>query len=170
MESFRLTKTLFLEVLEEIKSEFETNEISSRTTKIPLCIKLAAVLNFYATGSYQRTIGDVMLHSMDQSMISRSINEITNVLERKLCGKLIKFPNEDEKLQNKRLFFLKSKIPGVIGCVDGTHVDIIAPTENEHLFVDRKGNHSLNVQLVSNSLLIVFLLFLYYDFRYTTII
>ena len=87
---------------------------------------------------------------MDQGMISRSINDITNVLERKLCGKLIKYPNENEKLENKRLLFEKIKIPGVIGCVDGTHFDIIAPEENEHLFVDRKGNHSLNVQLVRN--------------------
>jgi hypothetical protein len=40
----------------------------------------------------------------------------------------------------------KFNIPGVIGCVDGTHVRITAPNVDEPSFVNRKGFHSLNVQ------------------------
>lgn len=43
--------------------------------------------------------------------------------------------------------------PGVIGCVDCTHVAIFTPTINddefpENIYVNRKGYHSINVQLV----------------------
>ena len=38
--------------------------------------------------------------------------------------------------------------PGVVGAIDGTHIRIIAPTENEHEFVNRKNFHSINTQVV----------------------
>ena len=60
-------------------------------------------------------------------------------------------PRRNRKKQNEKTNYEICKIPGVIGYVDGTHVNIIAPTEHEHLFVDRRGNHSMNVQLVSSS-------------------
>jgi hypothetical protein len=41
----------------------------------------------------------------------------------------------------KQGFYESGGFPGVIGCVDGTHVRITAPS-----FVNRKGYHSLNVQ------------------------
>ena len=116
-----------------------------------MSIKLASILNFYATGSYQRTVGDVMYHSMDQSVFSRSLHDITEKLEGLLCFRWIRYPDETEKAKMKKKNYEICKIPGIIGYVDGTHINIIAPTEHEHLFVDRRGNHSMNVQLVSSS-------------------
>lgn len=40
-------------------------------------------------------------------------------------------------------------MPGVIGCIDCTHIAITRPVEEEHTFFNRKGYHSLNVQMVS---------------------
>lgn len=39
-------------------------------------------------------------------------------------------------------------LPGVIGCIDCTHIAIVKPNQEEHLFYNRKGHHSLNVQIV----------------------
>lgn len=51
-------------------------------------------------------------------------------------------------------FYRVKHFPGVIGCIDCTHVAIIAPKEEnnfpEEAYVNRKGYHSINVQLVSN--------------------
>lgn len=46
-------------------------------------------------------------------------------------------------------FFVKYNIPGVIGCIDCTHVPIIRPSTNEERYFNRKHFHSLNTQVVS---------------------
>ena len=39
-------------------------------------------------------------------------------------------------------------IPGVIGAIDGTHIKIIAPSQDEDIFVNRKKPYSINTQIV----------------------
>lgn len=51
-------------------------------------------------------------------------------------------------------FYDNHRFPGVIGCIDCTHIAIFPPQVHdavnpEHLYVNRKGYHSINVQLVS---------------------
>ncbi|XP_071118585.1 putative nuclease HARBI1 [Haliotis cracherodii] len=45
-------------------------------------------------------------------------------------------------------FFALGGFPSVLGCIDGTHIRIQAPTRDEPAFVNRKGYHSINVQAV----------------------
>ncbi|XP_049825046.1 putative nuclease HARBI1 [Aethina tumida] len=45
-------------------------------------------------------------------------------------------------------FSEKYNFPGVIGCIDCTHVAIFSPKIDEYVFVNRKGYHSINVQLI----------------------
>lgn len=46
-------------------------------------------------------------------------------------------------------FYEKYRIPGVVGCIDCTHVAIVKPTEHEERFFNRKHFHSINAQVVS---------------------
>ena len=39
-------------------------------------------------------------------------------------------------------------MPGVVGAIDGTHIQIIAPSIDEDVFVNRKKVHSINTQNV----------------------
>lgn len=39
-------------------------------------------------------------------------------------------------------------MPGVVGAVDGTHIPIIAPSQNHSNYVNRKGFHSIVAQLI----------------------
>ena len=48
---------------------------------------------------------------------------------------------------SKQQFYAEANFPGVVGAIDGTHIPIIAPNENEHLYVGRKGYHTINVQV-----------------------
>lgn len=51
-------------------------------------------------------------------------------------------------------FYRRHEFPGVIGCIDCTHIAIVPPSGNnnnihpEHLYINRKGYHSINTQLV----------------------
>ncbi|KYN08446.1 Putative nuclease HARBI1, partial [Cyphomyrmex costatus] len=48
-------------------------------------------------------------------------------------------------------FWTRTQFPGVIGAIDGTHIAIVPPNaEREHLYINRKLYHSLNVLIVSD--------------------
>ena len=62
-------------------------------------------------------------------------------------GQWISIPNQQDADINKQKFFAMQRFPNVIGCIDGTHVHIQSPFEEEHEFVIRKSYHSINVQV-----------------------
>ncbi|KAH3771264.1 hypothetical protein DPMN_172577 [Dreissena polymorpha] len=62
-----------------------------------------------------------------------------------------KFSDTTGKSYNtKREFYRKCSLPNIMGAIDGTLVPIVAPTENEEVYVCRKGFHALNCQAVSS--------------------
>ena len=44
-------------------------------------------------------------------------------------------------------FHAIGNFPSVIGVIDGTHMRILAPKEEEWSFVNRKNEHTMNVQV-----------------------
>ena len=51
-----------------------------------------------------------------------------------------------ERQEIKQGFFEKGGFPGVIGCIDGTHIRIQGPSAHESDFVNGKGFHAINDQ------------------------
>ncbi|KAM0724678.1 putative nuclease HARBI1 [Formica fusca] len=57
---------------------------------------------------------------------------------------------EDNK-RNKEIFMgfaMISAFPKVIGAIDGTHINIRAPHINAECYVNRKGQHSIQLQVI----------------------
>lgn len=104
-----------------------------------------------------RRVGGDAFNSMSQPSISRYIEKYTEIMTNNLAHRYIHFPQtQNELAEVKRGFELKFNFPGVIGIVDGTHVQLSAlRKEIEHAFVDRKGNHSINVQIVCDSSMLI---------------
>eukprot|EP00105_Crassostrea_gigas_P033686 XP_011457145.1 PREDICTED: putative nuclease HARBI1 [Crassostrea gigas] len=113
--------------------------------KLYQTLQVMLALRFYASGSFLEVIGDTM--GFDKSTVSRAIDDVTNALIAKK-DRFIKWPNHEEILKSKQNFFSRGGFPGVIGCIDGTHVRIQAPFEDEAVYVNRKGFHSINVQAI----------------------
>jgi len=65
----------------------------------------------------------------------------------------IKFPTGEEAIQRQKIKFYQLKqMPNVISLCDGSHVFILTPAKDiEHLYVSRKGGHSINVQFVCDA-------------------
>lgn len=112
--------------------------------------KLSAALRFFAEGSYQKGVGNDVFAGMAQPTLSKTLASVIDILETQVCPMVIQFPMQDaEKDAIKLGFYEKTGFPGVIGCVDGTHVRIFPPPADvQHLYYNRKGFHSLNVMLV----------------------
>uniref|UniRef100_A0AAY4D9W8 DDE Tnp4 domain-containing protein n=1 Tax=Denticeps clupeoides TaxID=299321 RepID=A0AAY4D9W8_9TELE len=73
-----------------------------------------------------------------------------------LVNELVSFPKDNQIGHAKHSFFLLGNMPNTIGAIDCTHVHIQAPRENE--FINRKGRHSINVQLGCDADLCVMLI------------
>ena len=80
-------------------------------------------------------------------MLTQFVNSITTKASR-----YIYFPrSRGEVAKTKHDFYQLARFPGVIGCIDGSHIPIVAPPEDEFVFINRKGFHSINIQAVCDS-------------------
>ena len=106
-------------------------------------------LRFLASGSFLEVIGDTF-GSYDKSTVSRVVRRVTQALAAKV-NDFIKFPaTRAERNEIKQGMFKVGGFPCTIGCIDGTHVRIKSPSQNESDYVNRKGFHSINVQAICN--------------------
>lgn len=120
-------------------------------------LQVLAALQYYAFGGYQRSVGNDYKLGLAQQTVSACLAEVTNALnEPHILRKYIKFPRtETERVHVSREFNDKFGFPGVLGCIDGTHIAIIRPGQYEEAYFNRKYYHSLNVMVVSITLHIV---------------
>lgn len=107
-------------------------------------------VNFYAQGSYQRSLGGNSILNISQPFVSRSISNVTNAINQRLLRQWVKFPMtaiERQKAREKFAAALQS-FEGTLGATDCTHINILAPNAHEEAYVNHHGNHSLNVEAV----------------------
>lgn len=94
-------------------------------------------------------IGEEFSLSMSQQAVSRCIHEVANCIATHMGPVWIKFPLDQQSKNDIKMGFMeKAGFPGIIGCIDCTHIAILAPSHEEHNYVNRKGYHSKNVQIV----------------------
>jgi hypothetical protein len=87
--------------------------------------------------------------------MSNCISEIAVALQTIAHG-WIQFPVTEESRQAVQMEFMeKFGFPGIIGAIDGTHVAILQPVQDEHLYFNRKGFHSKNVQIICDANLLI---------------
>ncbi len=76
----------------------------------------------------------------------RSVKKVVSLIVSELFQTIVQFPENCDAVAAQ--FLQKGGFPSVYGLVDGTLINIDAPVQNEQVFVDRHGNHSLNVMMV----------------------
>lgn len=76
----------------------------------------------------------------------RAVRRVTRAVI-KLAPNIITWPKEERVEEVFKGFAANSAFPKVIGALDGTHVNIRAPTNNPECYVDRKGHHSIQLQV-----------------------
>lgn len=86
-------------------------------------------------------------------MISRYVEKYSEIITLHLAPRYIRFPESAiEKHTTKTQFLTDYKFPGILGVIDGTQIAITAlPKQIENAYVNRKGFHSINVQVVCNA-------------------
>lgn len=70
-----------------------------------------------------------------------------------LCNQrsyFIRWPTPQQCLDTAARIEASYHFPGVIGAVDGTHIKILAPKDDHATYINRKGYHSLQLQVSRN--------------------
>lgn len=106
-------------------------------------LQVLLTLWFHATGTFQDVIEELIGVSQ---VTSRTVTRVTDILVRHV-SEWVKMPTRREADITKRKFFAMQGVHNVIGCIDGTHMRIQEPREQEHEYVNRKNYHSISVQV-----------------------
>ena len=109
-----------------------------------LRFQILLALRFYATGSIQTVLGDLL--GVTQPTSCRTIRKVTDALTPH-CQDWLRMPDQAAADRQAIKFARMAGFPSVIGCIDGTHIRIQAPYQMEHEYVNRKNFHSINVQV-----------------------
>jgi len=109
--------------------------------------QLLVALRFYATGSFQLVVGDTF--AISKSTVCHTVHRVTDAIA-SLRDRYVKFPSTvDEQRSTMQAFYNRSKMPGIIGAIDCTHVAIQSPgSDDAEIYRNRKNFFSINVQLV----------------------
>jgi len=108
--------------------------------------QLLISLRFLATGTFQLVVGYTF--GVDKSTVCRTVHKVIRTVAG-LRSKYVRFPTTDQQRRDTmQQFYKSSRLPGVLGAIDCTHVPIQSPGGNDaEIYRNRKGYFSINVQL-----------------------
>ncbi|XP_041961798.1 putative nuclease HARBI1 [Alosa sapidissima] len=109
---------------------------------------MCIALRFFAIGSFLYNIGDA--EHIRKATVSPAVRKVCLALKR-FMRNFIRFPGHKPTRIIKVEFHQLAGFPNIIGCIDGTQVPIKAPSINEADYVNRKGFHSINVQMICDA-------------------
>ncbi|XP_043100585.1 putative nuclease HARBI1 isoform X2 [Puntigrus tetrazona] len=122
---------------------------TQRSRAISPDVQILAALGFYSTGSFQSKMGDAI--GISQASMSRCVSNVTKALIEK-APEFIGFTRDEAtRQQSKEEFYRIAGIPNVLGVVDCAHIAIKAPNADDSSYVNKKGFHSINCQLVCDA-------------------
>ena len=134
---------MFIEILNQISSK--VHQSITRSYSIPATTQLAVALQFLATGIFQTIVASA--HGVSQTSVSRCVTTVCDGLA-SIVHRYSQFPNENQQKIFPESFFQQYGFPFVFGCIDGSHIPIIAPSCNEDIYDNRKLFHSINIQTI----------------------
>jgi len=143
---FRFDKPTILYITGLVEHLFPVIKTNCSFTRVqPIHLVLIA-LQFYATGRLQTEIG-ILLRMTEQS-VSKAVECVSNALF-SIAREHIKFPANLHAL--KQDFHSIALLPGVVGCIDGTHFRISRPSEYGEAYQNRTGRYSVNAQAICDA-------------------
>ncbi|XP_069486069.1 putative nuclease HARBI1 [Ambystoma mexicanum] len=141
---YRLDRDTITTIVELIQEDL-VSLINIRTAISPL-LKVASVLNFLATGTYQHTVGQ--MHGMSQSYFSVVLNQVLDALLKHARAYISLPQTPQEATATKIASHALVGMPNVIGALNCTHIKLVVPHSVEVVYRNQKLYHSINVQMV----------------------
>lgn len=157
LQRFRFSKDEMRRLDALIRDKFDMSDRGHNVTPLQ---QLLVTMRFLATGCFQRVCADFM--GVSTSSANRIIHRVCNMIAA-MHKDFINFPQTDEEIRETKVgFYNYCRFPGVVGAIDCTHIPIQNPGgETAEIYRNRKGYHSLNVQVMSQKYIIYMYIALY---------
>uniref|UniRef100_A0AAZ3RJJ0 Putative nuclease HARBI1 n=1 Tax=Oncorhynchus tshawytscha TaxID=74940 RepID=A0AAZ3RJJ0_ONCTS len=121
----------------------------NRTNAIPVHTQVLSILGFMTTETFQWEIAD--RSGISQPTMSRILPTVLHGII-SLTPQYIQFLyTAVQQARVKRDFHTIAGFPNVIGAIDCTHITVKAQSLDKFNFANRKGFHSVNVQVICDS-------------------
>ncbi|KAM7298481.1 putative nuclease HARBI1 isoform X1 [Ixodes scapularis] len=158
-KQYRLPKIVVRWLCDELREEPEVRRVRTSRTVMTVELHVLCALHFYGTGSFQGMVASDEHVARDQKTVSVAVRAVSVAIVRRLGVQRgwIHFPETpSERFDAEKGFRLLGRIPGVIGCVDGTMVSIVGPSKNDPTVTKaaywcRKYFYALNVMVVCDA-------------------
>lgn len=141
--SFRMSRHSFFRLHALLQPHIQKKQTHLRPT-IPSEHRLAIFLYHVAQGSSYTSLSDQF--GVGKSTISTIIGDVSKAIVKQMSAQYVRFPNADEAMRSMEFWREKNRIPGVVGCLDGTHIRILQPAYSGTAYCNRYGYYSINVQ------------------------
>lgn len=147
IESFRMSKSSFLNLCDKLRDELVPKP-QYLEPREPLSVEKQVAVALYklASTAEYRVVGNIM--GIHKSTVKKCLYRVVRAINKIMLRNYIYLPDEDEAKFITQSFEEKCGIPQIIGSIDGTHIEIIPPSEGRRDFMNRKGWPSYNILAV----------------------
>jgi hypothetical protein len=122
---FGMGKEPFCEILRMLKPDLVRPREGENPTVLPALHRFVVYLQFMRTNSFQRAVGTQRFVRVSQSVVCKTVHEISLLLAKKV-NEFVKFPSVEESHHIAEEMYLTTGMPA-IGIIDGTHIEIMKP-------------------------------------------
>ena len=141
-QNFRVNRTTFQFLCRELQPHLEKSD--AVRTPLPLEQRVAICLWRLGTNVEYRTISH--LFGVGISTVCVAVHDVSRAIVESLAAQYISIPTGEGLRRIVNGFSSKWGFPQCIGAIDGSHIPIIAPSENPLDYYNRKGYHSVILQ------------------------
>lgn len=146
--NFRMTRRAFVKLCGIMNTVMKPQENTVRRP-IPVEMRVAIVIYKLASCCEYRLIANQF--GVHKSTVMNFVRLFCKGMVESEIHQFIKVPTREEARTTARHFKEKFHLPQVIGCIDGTHIPILPPSDGYKDFVNRKGWPSYVLQAVVDS-------------------
>lgn len=147
IESFRMCKETFNELCFLLQPALEPKLVMLKSRE-PLSVEKQIAVTLYklASCAEYRVVGNIF--GIHKSTVKKCLYRVVNAINELMIKDYLQLPNIYEAVEIAMNFEKISHIPQIVGCIDGSHIPILAPAEGYRDFVNRKGWPSYVLQAV----------------------
>lgn len=140
--NFRVNRATFVFLCRELQPHLQR----SNAVRTPLSLehRVAICLWRLGTNVEYRTISH--LFGVGISTVCVAVHDVCNAIVENLAAEYIRIPTGQGLRRIVSGFLSKWNFPQCVGAIDGSHIPIIAPSENPLDYYNRKGYHSIVLQ------------------------